>query len=117
METIKIENITEEEFDNYFKRLKNHIDINASFDGYMFETYGEEVAYVFEMSKKNRVVTIIEGDDGEKKITFFDSKGVKVNDIITTSTFCYLTGFHYVNRCGYFVLDKPYEYEFEVNIY
>ena len=42
METIKIENITEEEFDNYFEREKNHIDKNASFDGCMYETYGEE---------------------------------------------------------------------------
>ena len=117
METPKVEIYTEEEFHTKFKVKRNHIDKNACFDGCMYETFGKELAYVYKMIKKNRVVTIIEGDNEEKEITFFDSKGVKVNDIITTSTFCYLTGFHYVNRCGYFVLDKPYEYEFEVNIY
>jgi hypothetical protein len=27
-----------------------------------------------------------------------------------------VSGFHLVNRLGYLVLDKPYEYEFEVKV-
>jgi hypothetical protein len=113
METTKIENVTEEEFYKKFKRQKNHFDKNASFDGRMFETYGEELDYVFEMSKTNRVLTIIEGDeDGER--TFISDMGVEIIEPI--SNLYYVSGFHLVNRLGYFVLDKPYEYEFEVKV-
>ena len=116
MESTKIEIISEEEFDTMFKLKKNHLDKNASFDGCMFETYGEELAYVFKLSKKKRVVTIIEGDDEEKEITFVNTMGVSVNEIITISNFYYLSGFHYVNRYGYLILDKPYLNEFEVKV-
>ncbi len=112
-----IENITEEEFDNYFKREKNHIDKNASFDGCMYETYGEELAYVFEMSKKNRVVTIIEGDDGDEYVeTYINPMGVEIKEMISNANLYYASGFHSINRLGYFVLDKPYQYEFEVKV-
>jgi hypothetical protein len=113
METTKIENVTEEEFHKKFKRQKNSFDTNASFDGCMFETYGEELEYVFEMSKTNRVVTIIEGDkDGER--IFISDKGVEITEPL--SNLYYVSGFHLVNRFGYFVLYKPYEYEFEVKV-
>jgi hypothetical protein len=113
MDTTKIENLTEDEFYKKFNLQKNHFDKHASFDGCMFETYGEELDYVFEMSKSNRVLTIIEGDeDGER--TFFSDIGVEI--IETNSNLYYLSGFHLVNRLGYFVLDKPYEYKFEVKV-
>lgn len=77
METTKIENVAEEEFYEKFKRQKNHFDKNASFDGCMFETYGEELDYVFEMSKTSRVLTIIEGDeDGDR--TFISDMELKL---------------------------------------
>ena len=115
---MEIKNITEEEFYENYNRLQNHIDKNASFDGCMYETYGEELAYVFEMSKKKRVVTIIEGDDGEEfEETFINQLGVEIKDMILNVNLYYASGFHSINRLGYFVLDKPYEYEFEVNIY
>ena len=113
METIKIENVAEDEFYTKFNRMKNHFDSDAGFDGCMFETYGKELDYVFEMSKENRVITIIEGDeDLEKTIT------TESGSIITepNSNLYYASGFHFVNRMGYFVLDKPYQYEFEVKV-
>ena len=113
METTKIEKITEEEFYQKFKRQENLFDNNASFDGCMFETYGEELDYVFEMSKMNRVITIIEGDD-EREETFIDDMGVEITE--TIPNMYYASGFHLVNRLGYFVLDKPYEYDFEVKV-
>ena len=113
METTKIEKITEEEFYQKFKRQENLFDNNASFDGCMFETYGEELDYVFEMSKMNRVITIIEGDD-EREETFIDDMGVEITEAIPNMY--YASGFHLVNRMGYFVLDKPYEYDFEVKV-
>ena len=82
--------ITEDQFYEEYKPIKNHLDDNASFDGCMFETYGEEVQYVFELAKKeNRVWTIIEGDDG----------------------MCFSAGFHYVNRLGFLITEKPYDSE------
>ncbi len=35
-----------EDFIQTYKPIINHLDNNASFDGYMFETYGEEVEFV-----------------------------------------------------------------------
>lgn len=116
MNITKIETFTEEEFHTMYKLKRNHIDKNACFDGCMYETYGEELAYVFKLSKKNRVVTIIEGDDEEKEITFINAMGVSLNEIITISNFYYLSGFHYVNRYGYLILNKPYLNEFEVKV-
>lgn len=76
----------------------------------------EDVYYVFEMSKLNRVVTVIEGDldEDEEYRKYIDDLGNKV--IEPVSNLFYSSGFHYVNRLGYFVLDKPYEYEFDVKI-
>lgn len=116
MENIVIKNLTENEFLNKFTRQENHIDKNAGFGGCLFETYGEELDYVFEMSKLNRVVTVIEGDldEDEEYSTYIDDFGNKV--IEPVSNLFYASGFHYVNRLGYFVLDKSYEYEFEVKV-
>ncbi len=106
-----IENVTEDEFYTKFKRIKNHFDSNAGFDGCMFETYGKELDYVFEMSKQNRVITIIESDE-ERVRTFISDIGVVITEPIPN--FYYASGFYFVNRMGYFVLDIPYQYEFEV---
>ena len=113
MTTLEITSLTEDEFYEKFKLLRNHFDTNVSFDGYMFETFGEELDYVFEMSKTNRVVTIIEGDEDGERI-FISDKGVEITEPIPNLYF--VSGFHLVNRFGYFVLDKSYKYEFEVKV-
>ena len=38
--------MTEDEWFDTYKPIKNHLDENASFDGHMFETYDGEVAFV-----------------------------------------------------------------------
>lgn len=79
-----------------YKPQQNHIDDNASFNGWMFETYGEEIEYVFNLAKTtNRVWTIIEGDD---------------------DTLFYSSGFHYVNRLGFIVTEKEYEGVIDIQI-
>ena len=60
MTTIK--QITELEFDEQFTVLENHLDDNAGFSGCLYETFGEELAFVTEMAKANRVLTVIECD-------------------------------------------------------
>lgn len=81
--------INEDEFGELFKPQQNHLDNNASFNGWMYETYGEEVDYVFNLAKTTkRVWTIIEGDD---------------------DTLFYVAGFHYVNRLGFIVTEVEWE--------
>jgi len=89
-------NITEENFDEVFKPQTNHLDDNASFNGCMYETYDEELDYVFNLAKTTKKVwTIIEGD----------------ND-----TMYYVTGFHYVNRIGFLVCEVEYTEELEIKL-
>lgn len=72
------------------------MDNNAGFNGWMYETYGDEVQYVFDLSKKsNRVWTIIEGD----------------ND-----TLFYSSGFHYINRLGFIVTEKEYDGAIDIQV-
>ena len=88
--------ITEDNFDEVFKPQQNHLDDNASFNGWMYETYGEELDYVFNLAKTTKKVwTIIEGD----------------ND-----TMYYVTGFHYVNRLGFIVCEIEYTEEMEIKL-
>ena len=97
--------LTEEQFDEQYELVTNHIDDNASFDGNMFETYDEELTFVREMAKENRVITIIEGDEdienefGEPTLNMF-----------------YVAGMHLVNRIGYLVTKEPITEEFEVKL-
>ncbi len=109
---MEFKKLTEDEFDNLFTPVKNHIDDNASFSGCMFETYGEEIDYVFKLADSNLVVTIIEGEDEENEDGEVDEDG----DIIMRPKTYYCSGFHYVNRIGFLILDKPYEFDFEVEL-
>lgn len=70
--------------------IQNHLDDNSSFDGVMFETYGDEVKFVQSMIEENRVITLAEYD-GEM---------------------CIVNGFHFVDRIGYFVTEKSITEEF-----
>lgn len=107
--------LTEDQFEEKYKPQINHIvravtskdvadeDI-CSFNGRMYETYGEEQDYVLEMAKQNRVVTIIEGeeeegDDGEMHPTMY-----------------YSSGYHHVNRIGHFVTEVPLTEEFDIKL-
>lgn len=96
---------TEEAFDKAYQTQTNHIvrantpssvadDDICSFGGKMYETYGDEIKYVLEMAKENRVVTILESG----------------NDIYFAS------GYHIVNRLGYLITDKPIDVEFDFKL-
>jgi len=100
---IAFKKLTEEQFDDYFELLDNHIDDNAAFDGKLFETYGEEMSFVIEMAKQNRVITIIENDEGCEE----DEDG------FTSPSMYYVSGMHLVNRIGYLISQTPITFEFE----
>lgn len=92
--------LTEEQFDELFNLIDNKIDLNASFGGKMFETYGPELAFVQQMAKFNRVITIVETDTSEE------------GDIVIPMM-CYVSGYHVVNRIGYLITEESISFEFE----
>jgi hypothetical protein len=82
------ERFIEMDFDEWcatYKPIKNHIDKDSSFNGEMFETYGDEVAFVKEQDN-SYIWTYGDGDDGGSYIW---------ND------------WHFVNRIGYFITEVP----------
>jgi len=74
-----------DEWCDVYKPIKNHIDTNASFNGEMFETYGDEVNFVKEQDG-SYIWTYGDGDDGGSYIW---------------------NGWHFVNRIGYFITKVP----------
>jgi hypothetical protein len=87
----------EMDFDEWcatYKPIKNHIDTNASFNGEMFETYGEEVAFVKEQPEEN-IWMYGDGDDGGSFIW---------------------NGWHYINRIGYFITEVPCPPDVDIQI-
>jgi hypothetical protein len=86
----KLIELTEEQWFDTYKPIPNHLDENASFNdgdnGYMFETYGDELEFV-KAQDSNRIWTYSDGDNG----------GTYISD-----------GYHVVNRIGYFITTVPY---------
>ena len=92
----EVKTLTEDQFDEQFTLVENHIDNNASWGGAMFETFGEELDYVrMKAQKGNNVWTIIEGDDDSMFI---------------------VSGVHLVNRIGYLITREEWTEETEVEI-
>ncbi len=77
--------MTEDEWLETYKPKTNHLDSNASWNGTMFETYGEENEFV-KSTPDNFVWTLLDVD-GESIIT---------------------NGQSWVNRMGYFVCEVPW---------
>ena len=84
-----MDNFIEMDFDEWcdvYKPINNHIDKNASFDGAMFETYGDEYEFVKQSPEKN-IWMYGDGDDGGSYIW---------------------SGWGFVNRIGYFITEVPF---------
>jgi hypothetical protein len=78
----------EMDFDEWcdtYKPIPNNIETNASFDGTMFETYGDEVEFV-KKADPAHIWTYGDGDDGGSYIW---------------------NGWSFVNRIGYFITEVP----------
>ena len=97
--------LTEEQFYEKYELIENHLEDNASFDGCLFETYGDELLVVQQMAKENRVITIIEGDEEVE-----DDFGEPTIDMY------YVSGMHLVNRIGYLITKEPIKEEFQVKL-
>jgi hypothetical protein len=90
-EATKLRTITEDEFYEIYKPMRNHLDPDmeppedAPWGGCMFETYGKEVEFVSRQDPRC-IWTLVEGDTGNMLI---------------------MSGYHWVNRIGYFVATTP----------
>lgn len=95
----KTRRITCDKWQATYKPIGNTLDSNASWQdengvGIMYETYGEEQAFVFSMDYHN-VWTLIDGDNGNTYI---------------------INGRAFVNRIGYFITPLPWKDDEEFSI-
>lgn len=86
--------MTFEEWEATYKPIQNNIDEHSSFDGLMFETYGEEVEFV-KAQDQNRIWMYGDGDDGGSYIW---------------------SGWGFVNRLGYFITEVPFPDNTDIQI-
>ncbi|HTU91466.1 MAG TPA: hypothetical protein VMF69_15395 [Gemmataceae bacterium] len=82
--------LTEEAFAALYPLRTNHLNpaagwTNGQGAGCLFETYGEELAFIHSQNPRS-VWTLIDGDDGDQRL---------------------LSGFHLVNRIGYLISTVP----------
>jgi hypothetical protein len=72
----EVKTIDWEEFVDNYGLVKNHIDEHSSYNNCMFETFGEELAYIVSLSNneesKKFVWTIIDGENEETWIMIYD---------------------------------------------
>lgn len=69
-----------EEWADRYKPMPNHLDANASFNGLMFETFGQELEHVRSVNPAT-VWTLLDAD----------------------GTTVIGKGYHWINRLGYFI--------------
>lgn len=76
-----------------YQPLKNHLDGNAGWSGTAFETYGEELDYIYKVAQKNpkMIWTLVDTDNG----------------------LYIISGFKFVDRMNYFVTELECKEEFE----
>ena len=82
--------MTEDDFDDNYTLVPNHLNTNASWaygddPGCLFETYGEELVFVRGQDPRT-IWTLIDGDDGDQYL---------------------VSGYHFVNRIGYLLSTAP----------
>ena len=82
--------LTEDEFDDRYQLVPNHINRSAGWaigeaGGCLFETHGEEFAFVRRQDPLT-VWTLVDGDDGDMYL---------------------VSGLHFVNRVGYLLSTVP----------
>ncbi len=91
--------MSEDEFDEQYPLLTNHLNPHASWafgdgPGCLFETYGKELDFV--RSQDPRIIwTLVDGDDGNQYV---------------------MSGYHLVNRVGYLVSTIPFPDDTDIEV-
>jgi len=85
--------ITFDEFIKYYRPIKNPFNSSASINGYMFESYGDELVFV-QLIDDRHIWSVID-EDG---ITYI------------------CPGYHIVNRLGYIITLSPCVIDVEVDL-
>ncbi len=97
MTTTQIE-LTEDQFAEQYPLLCNHLNPHSPWGnergGCLFETFGEELAFIRQQAPLS-VSTLIDGEDGDLYA---------------------LSGFHFANRIGYFLSSTPVPEGIEVQV-
>lgn len=83
--------ITYDDWCAFYAPIKNPVSPYAAFDGTMFETFGEDLAYVLRQPA-DHIWTLVQCDH--------EPDGAEL---------CVISGYHLVNRLGYFVSRQPTE--------
>lgn len=83
--------MTWDDFAEKYKPIQNTVTNRDEFNGWLFETYGEDNLHIGKLTKEspNNVWTLLDVD----------------GDLVIVS------GWHYVNRLGYFVSEIPFDIE------
>jgi hypothetical protein len=82
---------TIEAWETNFKPIVNNIEVTESWGGIMFETYDPDLKFVRNCPTEH-IWTLVDGD-----------KGLWI-----------VSGYHWVNRIGYFVTEIPWTKDYEV---
>jgi len=85
--------LTWEEFEEKYQPITNHLVKDAPYDGFMFETYGEELEFV-KQADPLTIWTVMEGDE----------------DLFVGN------GWHFVNRFGYILTKIPFNDEDQIEV-
>ena len=91
--------LTEDQFDEQYPLVSNHINPNASWafgdgPGCLFETYGAELDFVRSQDPRN-IWTLVDGDDDNQYV---------------------ISGFHFVNRIGYLISTVPFPEDASIEV-
>lgn len=85
--------MSEDEWEEKYKPIKNHLNENATWNGWLYETFGEEIEFVMTQPDL-KIWTLYEGDGG----------------------MCIVSGYHWVNRLGYFITEVAFDLNDEVQV-
>jgi hypothetical protein len=91
--------MTEDEFDEQYPLVRNHLNLNASWafgdgPGCLFETYGAELDFVRSQDPRT-IWTLVDGDDGNQYV---------------------ISGYHLVNRIGYLISTIPFPEDASIEV-
>lgn len=90
--------LTYDDWCAFYAPVKNPVSPYAAFDGTMFETFGDDLAYVQTQPLEN-IWTLVQGN--------FDEDGGNLYVI---------NGYYLINRIGYFVTRQPMEEDEDLEI-